>query len=248
MSYDLLPGTPGVYDASVLQPFVDSLPSPEEQNHSMITVLNLQNLSGYVNDYAAAVGLHNHVQDLRRSLLSANAPDTLILNNSLHLIKNWDDMAGREAAMTLFHFGKALMQIKANMRLTPTIKEESDSDILRKASGELERGFPNYNVARHAVGHRAEAVGSFDGVKEHAIEIEGGKEFLIGQVRGDDYIATFEKKLLTVPLTEEARQRLSDIAALIYSAFPKLVHLLPSLSFSASSPEPSETPLENHDA
>lgn len=244
MNHSFEPGTPGVYDASLLQPFINSLPTEEEQHHSMITLLNLQNLNGYVNDYASAIGLHNHVQDLRKSVLNVNEPNTLVFNNNMHLLRNWDDIAGREAAMTLFHVGKALMQIKANMRFTQTIKADSDADSLRKASGELERAFPNYNVARHAVGHRAEAMASLEQVKEHAIEIEGGQEFIMGNVQGDDYVATFEKKLLKVPLTEEARQRLNNVVALIYSAFPKLTHMLPPLNFGVPVNEAAETKSE----
>lgn len=235
MSYSFVPGTPGVYDASVLNPLIESLPA-DEQHHSMITLLNLINLSSYLQEYASAVALHHHVKILRQSVPPTEEPDTHALNANMQIFKNWDEMAGREASMVLFHFGNALMQIKANMRLTGTLKDASNPEILRKASGELERAFPNYDVARHAAGHRAEAVASVEEVKKHAVEIEGGQEFVIGQIRGDDYVATFRKKLLTVPLTEGARQRLNDIGALIYSAFPKVIHLLPPLSFSVSSP------------
>lgn len=152
MSHSFVPGTAGVYDAAELKEFVETLPTEEEQHHSMISLLNLRNLSSYVNDYASAVGLHRHVQDLRESVLRTEETNTLVFNNHMHLLKNWDEMAGREAAMTLFHVGKALMQIRANMRFTETIKADSDADSLRKAAGELERAFPNYNIARHAAG------------------------------------------------------------------------------------------------
>lgn len=210
----------------------------------MITLLNLQNLNGYVNDYAAAVGLHRHVQDLRASVQRVNDPDTLVFNNNMHLLKNWDDMAGREAAMTLFHVGKALMQIKSNMRFTTTIKADSDADSLRKASGDLERAFPNYNVARHAAAHRAEAMSSVEQVKEHAVPVEGGHEFQMASVQGDDYVATFDKKRIKVPLTEEARQRLNGVVALIYSGFPKLVHMLPPLNFGVQASAGNKAPSE----
>lgn len=245
MNHSFVPGTPGVYDAAELKEFVATLPTEEEQQRSMITLLNLQNLSSYVNDYASAVALHRHVQDLRESVLRTSEPNTLVFNNNMHLLQQWQNMAGRDAAMTLFHVGKALLHIKTNMRFTETIKAGSLSESLRKASGELERAFPHYNVARHAAGHRAEAVGSLEQVKLHAIDIDGVQQFIIGNVQGDDYVATFEKKLLKVPLTEEARQRLNDVVALIYSAFPKLVHMLPPLNFGVPATEDAEVPSEN---
>ena len=244
MNHSFVPGTPGVYDAAELKKFVATLPTEQEQHHSMISLINLRNLSSYVNDYASAVGLHRHVQDLRESVLRTEEPNTLVFNNHMHLLKNWDEMAGREAAMTLYHVGKALLHIKTNMRFTETIKADSDADSLRKASGELERAFPNYNIARHAAGHRAEAVGSLEQVKLHAVDIEGGQQFIIGNVQGDDYLSTFEKKLLKVPLTEEARQRLNGVVALIYSAFPKLVHMLPPLNYGVYAPDNGEAQSE----
>lgn len=235
MDYGFSPGTPHVYDASALTPFLSTLPA-SEQEHSLIALHNLINLSGYVNDYGSSVALHTHVKDLRQSILETTKPDNLMLSKQLSLLKSWDEMAGREAAMTLFHFGKTLMHIKANMRFTVTLREQSLKELLRKASGDLDRSFPNYEVARHAAGHRAEAVASVDEVKKHAVPVEGGDEFIIGQIRGDEYVATFERKRLSVALTEEARQRLSDIAVLIYSAFPTLFPFLPSLMSSVPSP------------
>jgi len=112
----------------------------------------------------------------------------------------------------------------------------------------LERAFPNYNIARHAAGHRAEAVGSLEQIKLHAVDIDGGQQFIIGNVQGDDYLSTFEKKLLKVPLTEEARQRLNEVVALIYSAFPKLVHMLPPLNYGVPVDEVAETTSESLNA
>jgi hypothetical protein len=149
----------------------------------------------------------------------------------MHILNKWDDMAGREASMTVFHVGKTLMQIKENLRLTETIRADADSAVLRSASRELERAFPNYEVARHAAGHRAEAFASLDSMKANAIDVEEGQKLLIGSMDGDEYVATFKKKLIKVPLNEEARQRLNGVVALIYSAFPKLVHMLPQLNF-----------------
>lgn len=247
MDYTLLPETPQSareFDPASLQPFIRSLPTEDEQNHSLIVLLNLINLGGYVDDYGAVVALHTNVLRFREGVHLKMTPGTAAFTNSLGTFQKWDEMCGREAAMTLFHVGKSLMQIKSNLRFTETIKADSNADSLRKASGELERAFPNYNVARHAVGHRAEAMASLEQVKEHSIEIEGWQEFRMGRVEGDDYVATFEKKLIKVPLTEEARQRLNGVVALIYSAFPKLQPMLPPLNFGVQAPDNGEAQSE----
>ncbi|WP_210160617.1 hypothetical protein, partial [Agrobacterium sp. ATCC 31749] len=157
-------------------------------------------------------------------------------------LKNWDEMAGREASMTVYHVGKTLEQIKDNLRFTKTIASDSDSDALRRASSELERAFPNFEIARNAAGHRAEAFASLERMKSNAIDVEEGKKLLIGSMDGDEYVTTFKKKLLKVPLTEEARRRLNGVVALIYSAFPKLQSMLPPLNFGVQASAGNEAP------
>lgn len=245
MNYSFAPGTPGVYDIAVLQSFVDSLPTEEEQHNSMVVLLNLKNLNGYVNDYASAIGLRRYVQGLREEVLHNVPSGTLDFTNQMHMLKNWDEMAGREASMTVFHVGKTLMQIKNNLRFTSTISADADSEALRRASSELERAFPNYEVARHAAGHRAEAFATLDSMKANAIDVEEGQKLLIGNVDGDEYVTSFKKKMIKVPLTEEARQRLNGVVAIIYSAFPKLVHMLPPLNYGVPASAGNEAPSES---
>ncbi|MNL15103.1 hypothetical protein D3C87_1360740 [compost metagenome] len=78
-------------------------------------------------------------------------------------------------------------------------------------------------------------------MKSNAIEVEDGQKLLIGNMEGDKYVTTFKKKLLKVPLNEEARQRLNSVVALIYSAFPKIVNMLPPLNFGVPVNEVAET-------
>lgn len=228
--YKFEPKTPGVYDIGVLEPFVHSLPNEDEQYHSMVLLLNLTKLDGYVNDYAAAIGLHSHTEELRRSVLAVGNEDRLTFNRTMHMLKLWDEMAGREAAMTVFHFGKSLSAIRASMKSTPTIMAEADHNSLREAAKLLEREFPNYDLARHAAGHRAEAMASLEELKKHAVELGDKQQFIPGIVIDHDYIATFEKKELRVALTENSRRKLAQIEALAYAAFPKFADLLPPVN------------------
>ncbi|MND82519.1 hypothetical protein D3C80_743530 [compost metagenome] len=241
MNYSFTRGMPGVYDIGVLQSFVNNLPTDEEQHHSMVVLLNLKNLNGYVNDYASAIGLRRYAQTLREEVLRTVPSGTLDFTNQMHMLKNWDEMAGREASMTVYHVGKTIEQIRGNLRFTETIAADADVTILRRAASELNRAFPDYDIARNAAGHRAEAFASLDRMKSNAIEVEDGQKLLIGNMEGDKYVTTFKKKLLKVPLNEEARQRLNSVVALIYSAFPKIVNMLPPLNFGVPVNEVAET-------
>lgn len=228
MSTNYIPGTPGTYDMGVAEPYLTSLPEAE-QEHAGILFYNLVTLNAYLNDYASAVGLHRYSLQLKESVLAVSSAGTLQFNRNLHLLQNWGEMAGRDAAMTVFHVGKILKQIKGMMRHMPTLHQDVDSASLRKATGDLEAAFPNHGSARHAVGHRAEALAGLDVVKSHGIPVEGGIKYVIGNVEGDTYLATFDKKLVRVELTEAARQRLNLVIETIYGAFPKLLPFLPPI-------------------
>ena len=217
---------PGVYSINLLEPFIHSLPSDDEQCHTMVLLHNLVCLNHYTSDYNAAVGLHRQAEHLRKSVLTIGPSDTAY-NRNLHMLKLWDEMAGREAAMTVFHFGTALSTIRSSMRNAPTLMAATNHQILRQAAKQLEKDFPKYELTRHAASHRAEAMASLDELKKHALNLGNRKQFLMGSVTNSVYTATFEGQELNVALTDAARQKLSDIMALAYSAFPTLAGKLP---------------------
>lgn len=229
MKYEFQPGTPGVYNISVLESFIHSLPNEDEQYNSMILLNSLVNLNGLVNDFAAAVALYDHVFGLRQSVHNVGDAELLTFTKTMNLLNIWYDIAGREAAMTVYHIGKALEAIRSNLRSAPTIKADVIDDMLRKASSGLQRAFPNYSSVRNAVGHRAEIFATLDDVKRHAIDIEGGRQFVWGVMEGRDYVVTYKKVKARVSLTDEACRELNAIVATVYSAFPAIKHLLPPL-------------------
>lgn len=237
---DFEPNSPGIYDIGILEPFIHSIPNDDEQHHSMMLVFNLIRLSDYVNDYTGAVGLHSYTENLRQSVRACGKDDALTFSHNILMLKTWDEMAGRDAAMTIFHFGEALAAIRSAMKDTPTIRAEADHNSLREAAKLLRREFPNYELARHAAAHRAEAVASLDTIKKHAVDCGNGKRrFVWGVVVDHTYIATFENRELRVSLAEEARKQVAQIAYLTYAAFPKLKDLLPKLNMGSSLVSPA---------
>lgn len=94
----------------------------------------------------------------------------------------------------------------------------------------MQREFPNYELARHSAGHRAESVASLDAVKLHAFDHGHMKQHVPGKMDGHKYVATFRGKELEIELIESKRKALSDITDMIYSAFPKLYADLPRMN------------------
>ena len=228
MDQTFAPETPAtVFDQSI-QTFIESLPT-EEQDHAMVTLLNLQNLSSYLNDFASTVALNLHVEQIRSSITSEDSPDATLFENNLRMLENWDGLCGRELSITVAHIGKTLFHLKMNLRSTPSI--QTNELLLRRATAALESAFPNYNLAKHAAGHRAESMASLDKVRKHAVETDNGPKFISGIVQGSTFVSTYDKKLIEIPMTEEACRKLGDIVAIIYQAFPTLSSLMPEPNY-----------------
>lgn len=226
--YEFELGTPGVYDIGILEPFIQSLDSKEEQP-GMLVLFNLIELNTYLNDFTAAVGLHEYVALMIEDALATQMKDTLTTNRKMHMLKVWNNMAGREAAMAVFHFGKAIESVRAGLKNVPSIKEHVLHDELRSVKRQLSRDFPGHEMARHAAGHRAEAVKSMDELKRHAVQKDNGKEFILTNVGENQYRATFKGEEVSIGLDQRSREKLRALASRVYTAFPKLSGLLPPI-------------------
>jgi hypothetical protein len=123
--FDLPIGSPGVYDVSALQPFVDKLPT-EEQRGALVLLFNLVQISRLVDEFAAAVALLDYVEKLRADVEAVQPGDNkpLEIVRIIHALKLWNGMAGRDATMTIFHFGKTLAAIRTSLNGLPSIKDD----------------------------------------------------------------------------------------------------------------------------
>ncbi|TIP06462.1 MAG: hypothetical protein E5X72_01725 [Mesorhizobium sp.] len=218
------PGEPGVYDIGILQPFVNRLPEGEEEA-GMLMLFALVRLNGYLCDLQAAIGLIDHVEAVRLQVTGSQM-DQVRKNGSQHMLSLWMDMAGRDAAMTLFHYDKTLSAIRSEMRHVPFICSKTDHPRLRAAAKAFREGFPTAEKARHGVGHRAETLAGIASVKVHAID---GKKLHFGGMDGRTYTVTFEGADRKLSLVEATWRSLANITREVYAAFPQLDGLLPPI-------------------
>ncbi|MCK1423902.1 hypothetical protein IVB15_01315 [Bradyrhizobium sp. 182] len=221
---DLPADSPGVYDVGILQPFVDALPE-EEQRSGMVVLFNLVQLHRLVNDFGGAVALLDHVEIEVKKIQVLRTTQSVLFNRALHMYKIWSEMAGRDAAATIFHFGKTIDAIRSGMRKLPTILNGVDHDRLRAASKQFHRSFPDYALIRHGAGHRAESTASIQSLNKHS---EDGT-FIFGTIKDRVYTVTFESKHRTLAIDKPTRRILAQIAKSIYEAFPKLTESLPTI-------------------
>jgi len=212
-----------------MQDFISSLPTADEQYNTIILLKNLIALGDFVNDYAAAIALHAHVTDLNFQIFALGSFQELRASNrSGHCIKLWNHMAGRDAAMTVYHYAQALKIVRSNIGKSATLSASTDHSKLREAFQRLQKDFPDYDLARNSVGHRGETSDSLETAKRHGVKQGSHIEFLSGKMQNNAYVSTFKGKELRVELTETKRRQLSDITKTIYSAFPLIFEELPT--------------------
>lgn len=223
------PNSPGVYNIGILEPFIHSLPTDEEQYHSMIHVHNLTRLSDFLSDFASAVALREHVETLRQQVLSAGGVDKLALNQNMHVLKRWDDMAGREAAMTIFHYGETFKAIRSGLRNNPTLLANANHASLRSAARQFDKEFPNADIGRHAAGHRGEFSATLAEAKKHAVSSDGRRTFIFPHMEGDEFVATAKGQETRLKVGNANREKLAEITVLVFSSFPILDGKLPPI-------------------
>ena len=220
---------PGVHDMAKLQAFIYTITDEAEQENTMLLVYNLFQLNSYVNEYAATIALHNYIQTLRSQAHISIPKNTKDHTEKMYLFNVWDQMCGREAAMIVFHFGKSISAISSLLNKTPTIQKKINHDNIRSARKMLQQEFPNYELARHSAGHRAEAIASLETVKLHAFDHGHMKQHISGNIKGNSYVATFRGNELEIEMIETKRKALGEITNKIYSAFPDLYADLPTM-------------------
>ena len=164
-------------------PTIDWERLPEvERDAGYLVQIGLMNLGTYIDDFAAAGTLFTHCQrgmDYIRQLPEPKEPD------AIELLKNyarWIYLAGRDGALTIYHFGIACDGIRQSLAGCPTLRAKVDTTALRAAVRDCRKHFPNSEVIRHSIAHAADKVRSPQTFQEHSFS----GSFKLGDLDIDD--------------------------------------------------------------
>lgn len=215
-------GQPGVFDVAALEPFIWGMPAAE-QHSAMLLMFQLLQLNAYTNQFNAAVALLGLVE-MQTDALPQSTTRTIDETRNRHVLKLWCEMAGRDAAITVFHFGKTLGFVRRSLDKMPSICSGVNFVELREVSKQFHRSFPDFEMMRHAVGHSAEAVASLDVLKAHSCD----GVFIFGKMSGRIYTLTFEGAHRSLEVTRSTCGLLADYTNRVYAAFPQVVDTLPT--------------------
>ncbi len=152
----------------------NGLPKAERDAASHLFGL-FSSLMSYGDDFRSALALFDHCQsEIAKAKSTGVRPSVPLME--------WQFIAARDGAMSVFHFGKIFEAVNSCLGRCPTLLGMVNRPILKSARKLLRETFPNVETVRHAVAHSAELMKDRDSMEANALKgpyNAGG--FLIGE-------------------------------------------------------------------
>ncbi|WP_273455276.1 hypothetical protein [Nevskia ramosa] len=189
--------------------------------------------------HALTASLHNaktHLLNFHSALSLFNANFRLPSENQKGIdTASWKDVAFRDGAMTVFHFGKTIEGVRNYLNLHPTpfpfTKPKVDLADIKESVKMLKASFPFYEDLRHAVAHAGELNRTAETMRSHTYSgtISFGDEMSIqlngaqgGHItHGNTFFIGFEGKILSYELSEKSLSNMTSIRDVFWRAFSK---------------------------
>jgi hypothetical protein len=139
------------------------------------------------------------------------------------LLSRWALLAGRDSAMTIYHFAKVLEAIRQFAFLDcPTFKSRIDHHHLRAAQKMSDRWFPDALSLRHAVAHSVELDKDLKSKARNARGILTIRNAYVGA----RFVNTHEGKVCSYEMSAQTLSRLKQVQDTFYKPFDEfdLIH------------------------
>jgi hypothetical protein len=219
----IIPILPNAYEGP---PEIDRSHIPAEEMPAFLHVMELlANLALYERRFLLAVYLYEYSVEAAREIA-----DFATLELSLWTTGGWQSMAGRDGALSLYHFGSAIEGLKGSLRPCPALNAKVDNQQLRMAGKIFESAFPGYVAIRHAVAHVADFSQTLTEKMKHAIrglfKVKGflsedptSIAWLPGNMNGNTYAVSYKGEAFAYDLNRDNADRLRAVKDRVYSAF-----------------------------
>lgn len=166
-----------------------SLPE-EERDFTAKLSATLGLLQKFKSDFEAALSLYD-----------------FCIRNPMGSNSAWQYIAGRDGAMTIWHFYEAMERVRKSLdaRKYPVLTSLIDFEPIRKAVADLKAAFPAFEQLRHSVAHSGDAIVAHE--KHGAINPKipemtiNGKMFISTGFINDHFTNTFDGKLQSYELS-----------------------------------------------
>ncbi|MCI4644395.1 MAG: hypothetical protein MRY64_06390 [Hyphomonadaceae bacterium] len=201
----------------------------DEIAHAQSITRNLSYLDRYIDRFAAAVSLIGHIQD---EMFSVD-PAQLSKSSELPKLMEWQFIAARDAALSVWHFGKCLEACRSKcLPYCPTLTAIADHDQIRSLEKAFKGAFPGHSEVRDSVAHEGQKFSSVAATKKNAMTPEVFMRGVPVVVTGfsevhpqqsfisDCYQVSYEGRYYKLKLTEESvtsLRRMAEKARQVYT-------------------------------
>lgn len=218
-----IPILPNAYEGP---PNIDRSRIPADQMSAFLHIMTLlAKLGLYERHLLIAVYLYEYSAQAAHEIT-----DFATLEYSLWTTGGWQMMAGRDGAMTIYHFGCTIDGIKKSLPACPALNSQIDRRKLKNASKIFDATFHGYTAIRHVVAHVADFSQTIEKQTSHAVkgpfnkkwfssEDPKGTTWLGGNMNDNTYTVTYEGNAFTYDLSRDNVAKLRSIKDQIYSAF-----------------------------
>jgi hypothetical protein len=158
------------------------LPEADKEG-AWILQRNLEGLSDFKNRVIAALQLSSYCERELAPIFSAMRQAMRDLDSTgfedavrtARPLQGWEAMAVRDAAMSIFHFGRCFEAIRSQPKINcQSIFAALEADKIKEARKLFEAAFPHWIRFRDAVAHEAERSTTANKEREHSADLEGG--------------------------------------------------------------------------
>jgi hypothetical protein len=231
------------------EPIVFRVESLTEEQKGYLFLLNacIDNLQIYEREFAATILLFNFaraqsfqnpgeskIDKIREAVRAHRFEEVRALREQQkdatekHLLyAQWQMIAARDGAMTLYHFGVSVQYVGALVRKIPQIDQHVEQEKLREARKILKKHFPGFKAIRHTVSHLSDFMGSIEEFKKHSLKksinfggykIEPGGLFA-NNLSGETLLTTYRGDQFSYNISQESLDAMTKIVDLVFLAF-----------------------------
>jgi hypothetical protein len=148
-------------------------------------------------------------------------------------------MAGRDGAMTIYHFGSAIEGIQNSLKDCPALNSQVEHRKIRTARGIFDGAFPGYVRMRHTISHVADFSQTLEKKTSHAVKgrfktkwfsSQNSEDvtWLRGNMNDETFAITHEGEAFSYDLNRQTAAKLRSIKERIYSGFEAATKSIPA--------------------
>ena len=152
---------------------------PEEERDGIRHVFDvLDSLNRYLGSFQNAVELLEFAKTKYSENTGKAVGDTMRERHEFAMRQHkeslkyweWQLIAARDAAMTVYHFGTALTIVKSQNGRYPTLRANVNANRIKEAVAAFSSAFPRSHRIRHAVGHIANSQANVEKAQSHQVQ------------------------------------------------------------------------------